>query len=249
MSTYNGEKYLKRQMDTILEQLEQDDELVISDDSSDDGTIEIIKSYQDQRIRLFENNHFKSPVFNLEFALKQAKGDSVFLADQDDVWLPGRVQKVKEKLQENDLVVCNPSIVDQDEKVIHESYFRWKGSGPGFWKNLKKNSFLGCSMAFNRKILNAVLPFPRKIIMHDIWIGLVAESIGRVFFLDEKLILYRRHADNVTASIHRDDEHLSDFSTAFKLWYRLVLLIQVMWRYLKVRSKKAKVQNLKGLKR
>jgi len=240
MSTYNGEKYLKRQMDTILEQLEQDDELVISDDSSDDGTLKIIKSYSDKRIRLFENNHFKSPVFNLELALKQAKGDSVFLADQDDVWLPGRVQKVKERLQDNDLVVCNAFIVDQNEKVIHESYFSWKGSGPGFWENLKKNSFLGCSMAFNRKILNAVLPFPGKVIMHDIWIGLVAESIGKVFFLDEKLILYRRHADNVTAAIHRDDAHLSDFSTAFKLWYRLALLIQVVWRYLKVRSKKAK---------
>ncbi len=240
MSTYNGEKYLKRQMDTILEQLEQDDELVISDDSSTDGTIEIIKSYKDERIRLFANNLFKSPVYNLEFALKQAQGEYIFLSDQDDIWLPGRVQKVKERLQENDLVVCNASIVDQDEKVIHESYFSWKGSGPGFWKNLKKNSFLGCSMALNRKVLNAVLPFPRYVIMHDVWIGLVAESIGKVLFLDEKLIMYRRHADNVTAAIHRDDAHLSDFSLAFKLWYRLALLTRVLKRYLKVRSKKAK---------
>lgn len=230
MTTYNGEKYLKRQLDTILEQLDQEDELVISDDSSSDTTIDIIKSYDDKRIRLFENNHFNSPVYNLEFALKQAQGDMVFLADQDDVWLPGRVHRVVEKLQDNDLVVCNALIVDQDEKVIHESYFQWKGSRSGFWKNWKKNSFLGCSLAFNRKILEAVLPFPEKLIMHDIWIGLMAESIGKVYFLDEKLMLYRRHEDNVTAAVHKDDAHLSEYSFGFKIWYRMVLLFQVMKR-------------------
>lgn len=237
MSTYNGEKYLKRQLDTILEQLGPEDELVISDDSSSDRTIDIIKSYADKRIRLFENKHFKSPVFNLEFALKQAGGEYIFLADQDDVWLPGRVQKMSEKLLEYDLVVCNAFIVDQDEKVIHESYFDWKGSGSGFWKNLRKNSFLGCALAFNRKILHAVLPFPQKIIMHDVWIGLMAESLGKVDFLDEKLMLYRRHTDNVTASIDRDDTHLSDFSLSYKLWYRLVLLVLVMRRFLEVKKK------------
>ena len=240
MTTYNGEKYLKRQMDTILDQLNREDELVISDDSSSDKTIGIIKSYDDDRIRLFENNHFKSPVYNLEFALKQARGDVVFLADQDDIWLPGRVQKVIGKLEDNDLVVCNALIVDQDEKVINESYFQWKGSRPGFWKNWKKNSFLGCSLAFNRRILEAVLPFPGKLIMHDVWIGLIAESMGKVYFLDEKLMLYRRHEGNVTAAVHKDDAHLSDFGFGFKIWYRIVLLIQVGKRNLKLKSLKAK---------
>ncbi len=241
MTTCNGEKYLRRQLDTILEQLDQQDELVISDDSSSDKTLDIIKSYDDKRIRIFENNHFKSPVYNLEFALKKARGDMVFLADQDDVWLPGRVQRVVEKLQDNDLVVCDALIVDADEKVLQESYFEWKGSGPGFWENLKKNSFLGCSLAFNRKILKAVLPFPKKLIMHDVWIGLMAESLGKVYFLDEKLMLYRRHEGNVTAAVHKDDAHLSDFGFCFKIWYRIVLLIQVGKRNLKLRSLKAKV--------
>jgi glycosyltransferase involved in cell wall biosynthesis len=241
MATYNGEKFLRRQLDTILEQLEPEDELVISDDSSTDGTLQIIKSYADERIRFFGNNHFRSPVYNLEFALKQAQGDFIFLADQDDVWLPGRIHKVEEKLQHNDLVVCNALIADQDEKVIHDSYFQWKGSRPGFWKNWKKNSFLGCSLAFNRKILDAVLPFPKKLIMHDVWIGLMSESIGKVFFLDEKLMLYRRHEGNVTAAVHKDDTHLSDFSFGFKIWYRIVLLIQVGKRNLKLKSEKAKV--------
>lgn len=235
MTTYNGEQYLQRQMDTILEQLGSEDELIISDDGSMDKTQHIIKAYQDSRIRLLEHAFFGSPVLNMEYALKEAIGDVVFLADQDDVWLPGRVEKTLVKMNDYDLVVCNAQIVDQDEQVIHESYFRWKGSRKGFWKNLRKNAYLGCAMAFNRKILNAVLPFPKNLIMHDVWIGLMAEKTGSVCFLDEKLIRYRRHHKNVTASIDRDDAHLSDFSIAYKIKYRLILIGQILKRYLRIR--------------
>ncbi len=237
MTTCNGEKYLKRQLDTILSQLGTEDELIISDDSSSDRTIEIIKSYSDSRIKLLENGNFGSPVFNMENALKRAQGDYVFLADQDDVWLPGRVQKVVEKLQHYDLVVCNAFIVDRDEKILHDSYFAWKGSAPGFLKNLKKNSFIGCSMAFNRKITDTVLPFPKRISMHDVWIGLMAECMGKVLFFDERLMYYRRHDDNFTASVHKADDRLSDFSLSYKIRYRLLLLFYVMKRCLRKPAK------------
>ncbi len=237
MTTCNGEKYLKRQLDTILSQLGTEDELIISDDSSTDRTVEIIKSYSDSRIKLLENANFGSPVFNMENALKRAQGDYVFLADQDDIWLPGRIQKVIEKLQQYDLVVCNAFIVDGNEKVIHESYFEWKGSAPGFFRNLKKNSFLGCSLAFNRKTAKAALPFPKQIAMHDVWIGLLAECTGKVLFLNERLICYRRHDDNFTASVHKADDRLSDFSLSYKIWYRLLLLFYVMKRCLRKPAK------------
>jgi glycosyltransferase involved in cell wall biosynthesis len=237
MTTFNGEKYLRRQLDTILSQLGTEDELIISDDSSTDGTIEIIKSYSDSRIKLLENGNFGSPVFNMENALKRAQGDYLFLADQDDVWLPGRVQKVIEKLQQYDLVVCNAFIVDGNEKVIHESYFEWKGSSPGFFRNLRKNSFLGCSLAFSRKIVKAALPFPKQISMHDVWIGLMAECMGKVLFLDKRLMYYRRHDNNFTASVHKADNRLSDFSLSYKIRYRLLLLFYVMKRCLRKPAK------------
>ncbi len=233
MAACNGEKYLKRQLETILEQLAPGDELIVSDDSSTDHTVEIIKGYGDDRITLLEKANFGNPVFNMENALKKAQGDYVFLADQDDVWLPGRVQKAVEKLQQYDLVVCNAFIVDENEEIIHESYFDWKGSSPGFFKNLRKNSFLGCSLAFNRKILNAALLFPKKISMHDVWIGLLAECTGKVLFLNERLMYYRRHDDNFTASVHKTDDHLSDFSLSYKIRYRLWLLFYVMKRCLR----------------
>ena len=233
MTTFNGEKYLRRQLDTILLQLGDNDELIISDDASTDRTVEIIKSYHDSRVKLLENGHFGNPVFNMENALKSAQGDYIFLADQDDVWLPGRIQKVIEKLQQFDLVVCNAFIVDGEENILHASYFDWKGSAPGFLKNLRKNSFLGSSMAFNRKIATAALPFPKKIAMHDVWIGLLAECKGKVLFLNERLICYRRHSGNYTAAIQKADNRLSDFSLSYKIRYRFLLLFYVIQRCLK----------------
>jgi glycosyltransferase involved in cell wall biosynthesis len=227
IASYNGEKYIKQQLDSILSQLKKGDEVVISDDSSNDNTIEIIKSYKDKRIKLLENCSFKSPIFNLENALKEAKGDYIFLADQDDIWLSYKISHTIEKLKIFDLVVCNGSIVDQDKNVIHPSYFEWKGSRPGFLKNLAKNSYLGCSMAFNRKILNKVLPFPKHIIMHDLWIGLIGEVVGRVHFIEEPLFCYRRHEGNYTADISKGDNELSDFGFWFKIWYRMVMVFYV----------------------
>ncbi len=238
MTTFNGEKYLKRQLDTILTQLDENDELIISDDSSTDHTVEIIEAYHDSRIRLLKEGNFHHPIFNMENALKKARGDYIFLADQDDVWLSGRVQKVKEKLQTFDLVMCNAFIVDHEEKTLHPSYFEWKGSGNGFFKNLKKNSFLGSAMAFNRKIATLALPFPKQIAMHDVWMGLLAECSGKVLFLDERLIKYRRHKDNFTASVHKTDDQLSDFSFFYKIWYRILLVFYVVKRCWRKQTKR-----------
>jgi glycosyltransferase involved in cell wall biosynthesis len=231
--TYNGEKYIQRQLDSILVQLGDGDEVVISDDSSCDRTIEIIKAYQDSRIKLVEGCGFRNPIFNLENALKRAKGDYIFLSDQDDIWLAGKVNIPLEKLKQYDIVVCNGHIVDEDEKIIHSSYFEWKGSGAGFIKNLRKNSYLGCSLAFNRKVLDFMLPFPKRIAMHDIWIGMVGELIGKPCFIQEPLFLYRRHDSNFTAAIHKGDDELTDNTLFYKIWYRVVMLWYLITRYFK----------------
>jgi glycosyltransferase involved in cell wall biosynthesis len=229
--TFNGEKYIRQQLDSILCLLGPEDEVIISDDSSRDSTLSIIKSYTDSRIKLYYWNDFKSPIFNLEYALKKAKGDWIFLADQDDVWLAGRVALAIEKLASYDIVVCNSHIVDQSLNIIHPSYFEWKGCGGGFLRNLRKNSYLGCSLAFNRSILEFALPFPKKIAMHDIWIGMVGELIGRSCFISEPLFLYRRHEGNFTYDITKTDETLSDFSVWYKVWYRVLIVWYLGVRY------------------
>jgi glycosyltransferase involved in cell wall biosynthesis len=196
--TYNGEKYIKQQLDSILIQLGEDDEVIISDDSSSDLTVEIIKKINDDRINLIENCKFKSPIFNLENALKHAKGDYIYLSDQDDVWLSNKVSITQNYLEYYDVVVSDCVLVNEKGEIVQESFFKLNNSKKGLFNNLKRNSYIGCCMAFKRSVLMKILPFPKDIPMHDLWIGFVSEIYNKPIFIKDKLILYRRH--NNTAS-------------------------------------------------
>lgn len=200
MATYNGEKFIKAQLDSILVQLDESDEVVISDDSSTDNTIKIIESINDKRIKIFSNQKFKSPTFNFENAINQASGEIIFLSDQDDVWMENKVANVKEKLLLYDVVVTNCMIVDENLNIINNSFYNFNNSGKGILKNIYKNSYLGCCLAFKKKTLELVLPFPENIPMHDIWLGFVFELFYKTTFVREPLIYYRRHGENASAT-------------------------------------------------
>ncbi|MBI2966570.1 MAG: glycosyltransferase family 2 protein [Bacteroidetes bacterium] len=226
--TYNGERFIYKQINSILLQLSQEDEIIISDDSSTDKTINIIKSFLDKRIHLLTNNTFKNPTFNLENALNHAKGDYIFLADQDDIWKGNKVAILLKHLANNDLVLSNCNIIDENDKVIHDNYYQYyfQKNKPqlSFFKNLYKNPFLGCAMAFNRKVMDCALPFPKKIAMHDIWIGNVSLLNYKIQFIEETLFSWRRHNNNLTFSIDLPDNELSNNSLYYKIKYRLVIL-------------------------
>lgn len=197
--TYNGEKYIKRQLETILSQLTEKDEVIISDDSSSDKTIELINSFNDRRIKILSGNSFHSPIYNLENALRQAKGDIIFLSDQDDEWCSDKVRICLDKLNESDLVVHDAVVVDGSNNIISESFFSLNKSKKGKYYNLIKNGYIGCCMAFNRKVLEYALPFPGNLPMHDLWIGNVAAfKCNRVLFIKDKLIMYKRHGNNTS---------------------------------------------------
>lgn len=227
LASYNGELYIKEQIDSILPQLSDNDEIVISDDSSSDSTIKILMSYEDERIKLYKNHTKKSPVFNFENALKHAKGDYIFLCDQDDIWLPNKVKTIIPFFDKYDLIVSDCKVVDKRLNVLENSFFDSLKSGKGFWKNFTKNTYLGCCMAFKKEVLDYALPFPSKIAMHDIWIGLLAELNGNSFFLKEQLILYRRHNNNASFGGGK-----SKNSFLIKIKYRTLLFIELMNRKL-----------------
>lgn len=225
--TYNGEKFIREQLDSILNQSTAVNEIIISDDSSTDNTIDIIKSYKDSRIRIFENQKFKSPVFNLENALKHSKGDYIFLADQDDVWKNNKVEVMLNYLQNHQLVVSDGYIIDEEGEIIEKSIFNIYNSKSGFLKNLFKNSYMGCCMAFDRQLLNYVLPFPKGIAMHDLWIGLNAELFFSVCFCKNQLVSYKRHGNN-TAPLKGESKH--PFS--YKIKYRIEILFFLLKNYI-----------------
>jgi len=226
--TYNGEKYLEKQLNSILAQLSSNDEVIISDDSSTDNTISIIERYNDKRINLLKDNTFKSPIFNLENALMHAKGDYIFLSDQDDIWMPDKVQVCLSRIKGYDVVVSDCILIDANDKKISDSFYEINNSKTGFVNNFIKNSYLGCCLVFNRGILNYVLPFPKGIAMHDIWIGLITEIIGKPRFISEKLIMYRRHGENLSPTSGK-----SGFSIYFKILYRLKFLYYIACRMLR----------------
>jgi len=202
MATHNGAAYLGEQLRSILGQLAPDDEVVISDDSSTDATVAIIKAFADPRIRLYEHNTFFSPIFNFEHALQQATGEIIILADQDDVWLDNKVATIVEHLPARArvpwLLVLDGVVIDAGGRQIAASIFQKLGSGPGVVKNVYDNTYLGCCLAFSRDLLAIALPFPRTIPMHDMWLGLLCNLWGRVEFVPVKTIGYRKHPGSMT---------------------------------------------------
>lgn len=234
MATYNGELFLKKQIDSILCQLNSDDELIISDDGSTDKTIEIINNYNDSRIKLFSNNSY-CYTSNFENSLKHAKGDFIFLSDQDDVWLDGRISRTIKLLRDNDLVICNAKIVDKNLKIISESRNDLLSIKKGFMRNFIKTKYLGCCMAFTKSVLESCIPFPSNhdLCLHDAWISLFCEFKYKTYLDDTPLILYRRH-ENTTSngSIGRTNK----VSRILKI--RLYLIFNIIKRTIKKESHK-----------
>ncbi len=196
MATYNGELFIREQISSILSQLGSRDELIISDDLSNDSTTNIIKSFRDDRILLLENLNHLGVVKNFERALMTAKGDYIFLSDQDDIWLPGKVETFMKYLQQSAVVQSDAYIVNSTLERSGSSYFEVANAKTGLIRNLFKNQYMGCNMALDRKVLKIALPFPDKIPMHDLWLGFVSELFFNTRFINEKLLLYRRHSSN-----------------------------------------------------
>jgi len=197
LAAFCGEKYIAEQIASILPQLEKNDELLVSDDSPEGHTATryIVQSFNDPRIRYMKGPR-QGVIKNVEFLLEQARGDILVLCDQDDVWLPGKLEKTRAMLD-----ITKPALLAHSAKLT-DANLRETGivqsATPGLLRNLIKNTYTGCCMAFTRALLPHILPFPESIPMHDQWIALRAERFGTVRVIDEAYILHRRHGDTQT---------------------------------------------------
>ena len=231
LATFNGEKYLQQQIESILIQLGDNDELIISDDGSSDQTLNIIESFSDKRIHIFHNKMNHGFIGNFENALRIATGDYIFLSDQDDVWSSDKLRISLQALEKADLIVHDAEMIDGMGNSLGKNYYSMMHSGTGFLRNWLYTRFLGCCMAFNRKVLNACLPFPKYITGHDYWIGMywLFKYHRSVYFSEEVLMCYRRHGGNVSTSSEK-----SNNSFFYKiLTKRFFLLEAVIKRFIK----------------
>lgn len=229
IATYNGEKYIKEQLDSILPQLKKFDEIIISDDNSKDKTLKIIKSLKESRIKIFTNPK-KGLISNFENAITKSSGDYIFLSDQDDIWHEDKVKSYMDcflKKPNISLLLSDIQIIDKYGIHLDRLFYTNKFSD-NLFKNLIKNNFIGCTMAFTKATKNIILPFPKFIAMHDWWIGSCCKIHGRIFFIDKKLHFYRRHDTNATK------EKGEIFWIRLK--WRVNLIKNLMFRYIKIHS-------------
>lgn len=226
IATFNGEKYIKRQLSSLLSQLSAGDEVILADDSSTDNTLDVVRSFKDSRIHIIDGPNKHSPIWNFERALSKASGDYIYLADQDDEWLPDKIKVTQQYLQNYDCIVSDNVCINGDGTIISSSFYKLNKTKSGKYYNLLiKNGYLGCCMAFKRKVLEASLPFPSNIPMHDIWIGNVAAFKYNVKFIPEKLIRFCRHGDNVSTTASK---------SGYRIWNRLMFRWTILSDLLKL---------------
>ena len=228
MATFNGEKHIKEQVESILSQLSFVDELIVSDDGSTDKTLDIIESFHDNRIRVLhhspvEGSAFKKATSNFENALRHAKGEYIFLSDQDDIWHNDKIVKCMKVLDKHLCVQHTRNCFAEDANCVFPPKRRIAHT---LFENILflPSCFSGCCLAFNRKILDLVLPIPASVNVHDAWIGCLAFLSKDLVSLNEDLIDYRVNIDTVSYG-------KSTNSFLNKIKYRINLFIQIVKRF------------------
>lgn len=203
LCTYNGAAFVQAQLQSLLQQTYPRLEIVVSDDASTDGTQQVLKSFEGQRgVRLFFSETNRGPIENFAFVMAQAQGRYIAFCDQDDVWLPHKVEKLYEAIGPHWLVYCDSELVDEEGRSLHRqlSQLRRMYSGTSTRGFVFSNVVWGHNILMDRRLLPQVLPIPQGV-PHDIWIGFRAAMATGIRYLDLPLTLYRQHAQSVTKTI------------------------------------------------
>jgi glycosyltransferase involved in cell wall biosynthesis len=204
VAAYNGERYITAQLRSILTQLGDNDEVIVVDDASRDGTKDQVLSLQDSRIQLIEHTTNRGVACTFEDAIHAASGKILFLSDQDDLWSPRKVAVMLAAFHSQPnvtLIATDVSLIDSDGSLLAESYFAPRGSfRAGFWANVVRNRFGGCTLAFRSEVIGDFLPLPRKYdVLHDVWIGVRNSLSGhQTLYIPQPLVLNRRHGTTAT---------------------------------------------------
>lgn len=207
LATFNGEKFLKKQLDSILSQTEQVDEILVFDDKSSDDTINILKEYRNKYsiISIFQNERQLGFALNFWQGLRIANYDIIIFSDQDDIWLPNKVKIIKNTFSKNkDLFSLNTAyelIDSNDKKIKNYKNKRFKDNGKltnvDFKKFIKSPRYPGMAMAINNEFKDILIRDNENYVYaHDWYINQKAASIGKMFFLNSVTTLYRQHCDN-----------------------------------------------------
>ena len=222
MSTYNGEKFLREQLDSIIGQDMQEWRLVVRDDGSTDGTMEILQRYaaKDKRMQVTADGQNMGVIRSFEYLLQHYGTEGyIAFADQDDVWLPNKlrisietIQRTEQEYGESTPIAVHTDLIVTDEQLqeISKSYWDYTGIKPHILNQKTEyltiyNSVTGCTLLLNQAGRKVSLPFSEKALMHDSAIAVsIKKEGGQVVPIDEATLYYRQHGDNASGAIKYD---------------------------------------------
>ena len=202
VATYNGEKYLKEQLDSLLNQTYENINIIVQDDCSSDKTMEILQNYQ-HKITIYKNEKNLGYIKNFESLIKKANGDLIALCDQDDIWQKDKIEILVNQIKEYSLIYSNSLLIDKNKKSLNKTL-----------KEKLKNNFIdsnnalnfvfdNCvsahSMLFKKELLPHLTSFPEKIFF-DQYIAIIASSLNGIKYIDKELVLYRQHDSNTVGN-------------------------------------------------
>jgi len=215
--TYNGELFLKKQIDSILSQTRSVDEIIVCDDRSTDATVDILNSYKEKYPNLFHiyiNEKNLRSVKNFEKALSLCNNEIIFLSDQDDIWVDNKVEKYLSHFDKNpeiSVIASNGFGIDEKDQILDVitiwdviSFIRKEGKKLDYFEiiSFSGNVATGATMALKKDFLQKTIPFPQVLeFHHDEWIALIAASEGKFDFIDDKTFYYRQHVNQQVGGV------------------------------------------------
>lgn len=218
VASYRGAAYVREQLESILAQLGPHDEVVVVDDASPDDSVDVIRGIDDSRIHLIEQPVNRGYVRTFEHALLESRGDVVLLADQDDVWAPGRVDAMRRALANADVVAGNLDLLGEARPISGPLGIReWRLPRVGRRAPIRNAlgvlggvmPYFGCAMGFRRSFAHRVTPFPNWLYeSHDLWLALVGNLAGEMVHIDDVVTLRRLHDSNASPSRPRSIVHV-----------------------------------------
>lgn len=206
LCTYNGQEYIDCQIQSILSQIQPNDELIVIDDCSNDNTAMLVQQFNDSRIKLIINENNIGPVKSFEKAIQLSKNDFIFLSDQDDVWIDGRYLLMTNALSNSEalLLTSNSSFINNNSEPI---IFNIEGVSEldsyKYFKNIinifkGKTNYYGCCMVFKKDLIELILPIPKLVESHDLWIAMCANLAKKNIHFEAPTLQRRIHGKNAS---------------------------------------------------
>lgn len=222
LTTYNTKiEYLKKQIDSILNQTYKSFTLIISDDCSPNEEVrEILKEYEqkDERIKLYFQEKNLGCTKSFEFLLKQSTEEYIAFSDHDDIWYPNKIEESLKAIKEENvsLVYCDANQIDENDNILNESYLRYKNmpivKGRDFILPYSRHIAIGCSQMITKEVKDKMLPFTENTFAHDWHSAYIASNINGIYCIDKPLFGYRIHENNIFGG--------RSFKQNMKIWKR-----------------------------